>query len=78
MNETEKQTIRVIVDALKTFEVAKEDKKEVIDAAFEDYQAADGRMTKKGLIAVAKAVIATEVEEAKEFHQAVADALSEI
>lgn len=78
MQKGQMDTIRTIVDAMKVLDQAKADAKDLIDAAFAEYQNSGGEMEKKAIMEVCKAVQKLEMKKAIRFHQAVTDALVSI
>ena len=78
MQTEEMNTIRTIVDSMKTLAQAKDDDKCLFSAAFDEYEQAGGTMTKKEIKEVAKAVMNAETTEAFKYHQKIADALESI
>jgi hypothetical protein len=78
MINTVNDTLRTMVDAIKDKRQATDDCKDIVDGAFEKYEAGGGKLIKKVLVATATAIAKSETQDAETFHEEVANLLSQV
>lgn len=78
MSNNVNDTLRTMVDAIKDKRQAADDCKDLVNGAFEEYEGAGGQLTKKVLVATATAIAKSESKDAENFHEEVANLLSQV